>query len=381
MDNPQAALARARSGDLAGARAMLRRLVDSPAAAAETWLTLALVERTAGDAGAERAALVETLRRAPRELTALLARGDLERRAGDERAAVRFFTTALAVAAAAPPPRHLHAALGEAQRFLAQANQRFVATLGAAVEDAGVDAGAGPRVAQAIDLLLGRTELYLQQPSMFYFPGLAQRAFFERAEFAWAAQVEAATPAIRDELRGLLAGDETFAPYVRFDPTAPPPANHLLDSADWGAAHLFEGGRPHPTHAPRCPAAMTALALAPMPHVGTRSPMALFSRLKPGTHIRPHHGVFNTRLICHLPLIVPDGCAIRVGAEERAWREGELLVFDDSFEHEAWNRGTADRIVLLFEVWRPDIDAAERAAIATLLASVERHGALAGVED
>ncbi|PCD04033.1 hypothetical protein COC42_06910 [Sphingomonas spermidinifaciens] len=231
-----------------------------------------------------------------------------------------------------------------------------------------------PRVGEAIELLLGRRELHLQQPSMFYYPGLAQRAFFERAEFDWVPAVEAAIAAIRDELAALLAGDEAFAPYVKSDPDQPALANHLLDDPAWGAVHLFEGGRPHPVHAARCPATMAALRQAPQPAIGTRSPMALFSRLKPGTHIRPHHGVFNTRLICHLPLVVPEGCGIRVGTDTREWREGELLIFDDSFEHEAWNRGSSDRVVLLFEVWRPDIGAEERAALTALLGAVESHG-------
>jgi aspartyl/asparaginyl beta-hydroxylase (cupin superfamily) len=380
VESQQAAIALARAGDVPGARTILLRLGAATPGAADPWLTLASIERHVGDAAAERAALFEALRRAPRHLGALLARGELERRIGDDRAAVRFFTTALKAAAANGAPPQLHAALNEAQRFAAEVSERFAATLTAAVTDAGVDR-VSPRVAEAIDLLLGRKQLYVQQPSMFYFPGTAQRAVFSREDFDWVSEVEAATDEIKRELIALLAGDDAFAPYVRSDPNAPPPSNHLLDSDDWGALHLFLAGKPHPDNAARCPATMAALAKAPMPVIGGRSPMALFSRLKPGAHIKPHHGVLNTRLICHLPLIVPDGCGIRVGAETRAWREGELLIFDDSFEHEAWNRGSADRIVLLFEVWRPDIDDAERAAITALLESVQNHGALDDAED
>ena len=117
-----------------------------------------------------------------------------------------------------------------------------------------------------------------------------------------------------------------------------------------------------------------ALALAPMPIVTGRSPMALWSLLTPGTHIRPHNGLLNTRLICHLPLIVPDGCGLRVGAETRSWREGELLIFDDSFEHEAWNHGASDRTVLLFEIWRPDIDIDEREQLTRIFAAIDTYG-------
>ena len=60
-----------------------------------------------------------------------------------------------------------------------------------------------------------------------------------------------------------------------------------------------------------------------------------FPRLEPGAHIPPHSGILNCRLICHLPLIVPPGCWLRVGNETREWEEGKLMIFDDSMEHEA----------------------------------------------
>jgi aspartyl/asparaginyl beta-hydroxylase (cupin superfamily) len=102
--------------------------------------------------------------------------------------------------------------------------------------------------------------------------------------------------------------------------------------------------------------------------------MALWSLLKPGTHIQPHHGLLNTRLICHLPLIVADNCALRVGAETRAWAPGEMLIFDDSIEHEAWNRGNDTRVILLFEVWRPEIHAEERIALTRLFEAIDQFG-------
>jgi aspartyl/asparaginyl beta-hydroxylase (cupin superfamily) len=119
---------------------------------------------------------------------------------------------------------------------------------------------------------------------------------------------------------------------------------------------------------------MDALALAPIPVIAGRSPMALWSLLKPGTHIQPHHGLLNTRLICHLPLITPSGCALRVGAETREWRCGEMLLFDDSIEHEAWNRSADTRVVLLFEVWRPEIDVEERDALTLLFQAIDVFG-------
>ncbi len=118
---------------------------------------------------------------------------------------------------------------------------------------------------------------------------------------------------------------------------------------------------------------MAALAAAPMPHIAGRSPMALFSILQPRTHIPPHNGMLNTRLICHLPLIVPDNCRLRVGGETRAVRAGEVLLFDDSIEHEAWNDSDAPRAILLFEVWRPELTDAERHALKVMFESVTQY--------
>ena len=104
----------------------------------------------------------------------------------------------------------------------------------------------------------------------------------------------------------------------------------------------------------------------PLTHIGRRTPSVFFSRLEAAAHIPPHHGLLNCRLICHLPLIVPPGCWLRVGNETRQWEDGKLLIFDDSMEHEAKNPTGHLRIVLIFDIWRPELTEAERAAISTI---------------
>ena len=91
-----------------------------------------------------------------------------------------------------------------------------------------------------------------------------------------------------------------------------------------------------------------------------------FSILQAGKHIPPHTGVTNTRTIIHLPLIVPPGCEFRVGGETREWREGEAFAFDDTIEHEAWNRSDRDRAVLILDCWNPHLSERERAMICRL---------------
>ncbi len=341
-----------------------------------TWLEQARAANRRGDDAGETAALDDAIRADRGNIAALLAMAELKRRLADDRAAGSFYRLALGTAAnARNVAPALHPGLQRAEQFLAATERAFADHLLGQLRGAGIDAGsAAPRVAEALRMLAGEQPLYAQQPSMFYFPGLAQRPFFDSAMFDWVPAVEAATGAIRTELLGLIDNaSDRFGPYVTASPDRPPPNNPLLDKPDWGAAWLWKDGEVAEGMAMLCPQTLDALTHAPQPVIPGRAPLALFSRLAPGTHIQPHHGMLNTRLICHLPLIVPDGCALRVGAETRPWVEGELLIFDDSFEHEAWNRGSSDRTVLLFEIWRPDIDIDEREQLTRIFSAIDSY--------
>jgi aspartate beta-hydroxylase len=96
--------------------------------------------------------------------------------------------------------------------------------------------------------------------------------------------------------------------------------------------------------------------------------------LAPKTRIPAHTGVTNTRFIAHLALAVPPGCGFRVGAETREWREGRAWVFDDTFEHEAWNESEVPRIVLIFDVWNSFLTPAERDLVSVVTAGVHEYG-------
>lgn len=354
--------------DGATAKRLLGELEDG----AVPWLMLAQACSLVGDGAGEEAALQRQLAIEPRNLPALILTGELKARSGDDRAANSFFQAALNQAAVMPDvPAQLHPMLTRAQQFIAQIQSRFESHLLEHLADSGL--GSGGRVGVAIDMLLGKKQLYLQQPSSFYFPGLPQRQFYERDEFAWLDEVEAAVPAMRDELLTVLADGKDFAPYVEASAERPSANNPLINNTSWGAFYFWRNGEIVPENAARGAATMAALERAPMPHIDRRSPIALWSLLKPGTHIQPHHGLLNTRLICHIPLIVPEDCALRVGNETRKWREGEALIFDDSFEHEAWNHSNQTRVVLLFEIWRPEISAEERSALTAIFETINDY--------
>ena len=128
-----------------------------------------------------------------------------------------------------------------------------------------------------------------------------------------------------------------------------------------------------------CPRTAAILESLPLCRIREHAPEVMFSVLTPGTHILPHRGVTNTRVVCHLPLVVPEDCALVVGGETHVWREGEAVAFDDTYEHEAWNRGSRTRVVLIIDVWNPHLTAAERDAVATLAGAMGDFNKAAGL--
>src|SRR5688500_18673287 len=372
-----AGVAALRQGRAAEARRLFEQVERAQCPLPPPWFLLAQACRQTGDRDAAERILDRLLAEEPRHIGALIMKGDFLRSEGDTRAAISFYGTALSAASeAGPVSPGLAEELRRVEAFSREARSGFEKQLEDRLAEAGFGPSErGPRFQAALDILTGRKPIYLQEPTSFYFPGLPQIPLYERSSFPWLGKIEAATPAIRAELAALLADDDGFRPYVRETPGRLRPANPLFNDPAWSVCYLLDNGEPT-AFAQRCPRTVAALDAAPMPVIAGRSPMALFSLLRPGVHIRPHHGLLNTRLICHLPLIAPGGCRLRVGGEERSWEEGKALIFDDSFEHEAWNEGAGTRVVLLFEIWRPEINAEEREALTVMYEAITRyHGA------
>ena len=363
-------------GDAAQAQRLFQEVIDRGSPLPAPWFPLAQACRYTGDHAREESALDKVLADQPRNIGALIMKGDCRVRAEDKRAAVSFYKAALNAAAhAGQAPPMLVPELQRIEAVCQAAEGEFEAHLRAKLASEGIaPAGHGRRFEDALDIMLGRKQVYLQQPNSFYFPGLPQIQFYERSHFPWLAEIEAAAPAMRAELEAVIEEEGAFRPYVEADPNRPQPANDLLGDPSWAAFFLWKHTAPVPGNSERCPRTMEALALAPMPVIRGRSPMALFSRLRPGAHIKPHHGLLNTRLICHIPLVAPPDCRLRVGNETRAWEEGKALIFDDSIEHEAWNGSDRTRTVLLFEIWRPEIDEEERRALTAMFEAITDYG-------
>jgi aspartyl/asparaginyl beta-hydroxylase (cupin superfamily) len=364
-----------REGRDVEAEACFQAIVAAGQATSAVWVAIALARHGRGDSAGERQALEAALRLDPRELRALMMMADHHADTGDARAADSYYLAFAKLAEAGGDP----AWQAEARRARAMS-----ARFGAAYEQQlrqrlahhALDQPQSHRMRRALDLMLGKSAIFLQQPRYFYFPELPNIEYADREAFPWLDRVEAATGDIRAELLRVLEEDGAFSPYVEAEPNRPSfNDNGMIGNPDWSAFYLWKAGAPVAENIARCPATMAALAEAPLCRTPGRTPSILFSLLRPGMHVAPHHGFMNARYICHLPLIVPEGCAMRVGSQTRAWTEGQACVFDDSIEHEAWNRNPDQlRVVLIFDVWRPELSAAERDFVASVLQAVDAYG-------
>jgi hypothetical protein len=352
-------------------REFFEQAIAAGKADAATYIGLAKACASQRDHRASLVAVDQALSLQPRNLIALMIKADQLAAIGDERAASAFYR---AVLNNAPAPHEMPAELREQVARAAAMSERYTAAFETYLRKR-VLVRAGSRFSESIDILTGRRAVYFQEPRQYFFPGLPQIQFYQRAAFPWLDRVEAATADIRSELIEVLKEDAAFQPYVARNSRLPhTDAQGLLDNPAWSAFYLWKHGDLIEAKAARCPKTVAALAEVPFAAVKNRSPSVLFSLLRPGAHIPPHTGETNTRLICHLPLIVPPECYLRVGNDTRQVVEGKAWVFDDTIEHEAWNRSNETRVILLFEVWRPELDAEERAQVSAMFEAIDAYG-------
>lgn len=361
-----------RSGEFARA-AQLWGHIAATSGIAGDWMNVAAAQRAAHRLDAALEAVEGALRIEPRFFLALLMKASLLERMGRRAEAMPAYGNAILQA---PPDAELDPATRRALDHARTANRAYGDQLAAHLHGViGVSAakGEGKRLSQFADFMLGRRTNYRQEPLGYFYPGLPAIEFWERDEFPWLEELEDKTEAILDELRGVIEADaKDFVPYIQYEDSSPLDQWRALNrSRRWGAYHLIENGARVEEHCLRCPTTLLTLSKLPQPDVPDRSPSAMFSALEARTHIPPHTGVSNTRLVCHLPLIVPEGCWFRVGNETRTYRPREAWVFDDTIDHEAMNDSDEGRVILLFDVWNPRLSLWEREMIAKLSGALD----------
>ncbi|MGH6986375.1 MAG: aspartyl/asparaginyl beta-hydroxylase domain-containing protein [Caulobacteraceae bacterium] len=335
-------------------------------------LERALAQRMKGDLAGAVASLDEVLAADPRNFLALLSKGALVERLSGERPAADWYRRALAVA---PPQAMLPANLAPP---LARARQ--VADIYTrALEDHLLAAVASERASfagedlerfdEALAIYSGRAEVYQQKPMLLHYPRLPAIPFYDRSLFPWLEMLEAATDVIRGELEPLLASRfESFVPYIDYPPGHPVDQwAELNHNRRWSSFFLWRDGVRQDGACALCPRTAELLAGLPLADQPGYAPTAMFSVLAAKTHIPPHTGSANTRLVGHLPLILPGPARFRVGNVTRKWRMGQAWVFDDTIEHEAWNGADQPRTILIIDLWNPFLSRAERALVSAMM--------------
>ena len=341
--------------------------------AAALWINLAKANRIAGDDPGEREALDSALETDQRNLTALIRLAELHERRGEiGDATMRWAAVAALANEHANPPAELRAIFDHARSFVSQRSQKLADALSAEVgpELDCATSAERRRVSAAVDAMLGRRQIYTNVCHGMHYPFLPADEYFDREHFPWLSDLEAKTNVIRAEVVELLASpDPGLSPYVTMPPGTPRNVwTDLNNNSAWSALHLWKDGERIEGACAKAPKTAAIVEELPLAGIPGRAPTVFFSILQAGKHIPPHTGVTNTRAIIHLPLVVPPGCAFRVGGETREWREGQAFAFDDTIEHEAWNPSGQDRAILILDCWNPYLSEREREMICRVFA-------------
>lgn len=175
---------------------------------------------------------------------------------------------------------------------------------------------------------------------------VGDHAFFDQAKFPWVDEIEAGTPAIQRELTEVLKNHNDLPNFQDISTDQ----YQLTDDNRWKTFFFYGYGFTAEDNVKQCPE--TARLLRAIPGMT----MGMFSILSPHKQIPPHGGPYKGVLRYHLGLLIPEPngeCGIKVNGETRNWKEGKSLVFDDVFEHEAWNNTDSVRVVLFVDFRRP----------------------------
>jgi aspartate beta-hydroxylase len=366
------------TGNAAAARELFTRATQVEPRNAALWMNLATALRALDLRDEEGAALQSVLKLEPRHLLALLKKGELLELRGKRKAAAQTFHHAIQCI---PPntrlPVALRDSLNHALEMVRNNDAALAGHIDARVREIRASFGADEldRAEHGLAALLGTRRIYHPQPTFLHVPKLPEYEFYARTGFPWLAEFEAATAEIRAECERVLLEDSgSIVPYVDYPEGVPLDQwAELNKSRRWSAFFLWRDGQRIEANASRCPKTAELLSKAPTADVPGYAPTAFFSILDRKSHIPAHTGVTNSRLIVHLPLVVPPQCRFRVGSETREWREGQAWVFDDTIEHEAWNDSDVPRALLIFDTWHPALTRGERELIRTAVPAIKDY--------
>lgn len=274
----------------------------------------------------------------------------------------------------ATTPANLRPAVLAALRELATGRRDLLQGVLATVRRELGGGGGLSRVERAVSNYLGQSADGptdpRQRPKFLYIPGLPDAPYHDPYLQPWARGLEASFEVIRAEALSLLDDRARFESFLTFGPRTKV-QDYLGGDGEkpaWDAFFFYRHGQRYDDNHTRCPQTSAVLEGLDLCRIRDQAPEVCFSLLAPGSHIMPHHGVTNSRLVMHLPLVVPPDCALNViDAGAHHWQEGKLMMFDDTYQHEAWNRSNQTRLIVLMDCWNPHLSPEERLAITRLV--------------
>lgn len=203
----------------------------------------------------------------------------------------------------------------------------------------------------------------LQQGAKFIMPGITSKPWRDVSDYTEIAQLvtelEKSHAQIKTEINNVPTTAPALGKYQHYQ----------VSLSNWKALYLYKDGSAVTENFPLVPHTAEFLQqhlqdlLCPLGEMH-------FSVLQGGASIPPHSDLWNFTLNLHLAVDIPNSCGIRVGNEARKWQEGKCLLFDYSYEHEAWNNSEQDRICLLMDLWNPEVTLPERAALTAAITEI-----------
>lgn len=186
----------------------------------------------------------------------------------------------------------------------------------------------------------------LQRPVSRYVPGLTAKPWHDKRDYPFIARLEAGYTDIRDELQYNLEHRRHLFTEEQ---------ENLHVGGDWTELRIRSSGYGFTKHTQFFPKTMKHIR-----ECGQEFTSIKFSAIQPGTHIRTHTGPSNERLRVHLTLLHSGGAKIRVATEWHTWTQGQAIIFDDSWEHEVIHTGSDMRVVLIMDIWHPELPESQR---------------------
>ena len=192
------------------------------------------------------------------------------------------------------------------------------------------------------------------KPDMLFFPDIRIQPFYDYLEFPYLNPLIENQDSIKREFENIKSPLNNYINLHGNTDDLELPQFKDIENQTWKSFHLYRFGKLE-ENCKSCPVTTQVLEKIGMPAAGNFMPEAFFSKLGKHSVIPEHYGLSNIRLAVHWPIIVNDDCFIEVGGVKKSWQLGQPMIFDDSFLHQAQNNSDKDRVVLIFDMWHPDL--------------------------